>query len=140
MERFEEIAVKMDVEERIRAPFVFITFFLISMVVLAFSVGQVESSFVQVGLVYSDHAPYDSMNVSSLPWRPWRGGLLTAGGIFKYDQTITVALYNATPSPTKSLVAYFSGRPSEDGNVTLSLPYMHDGTLYRLVVSWNFTS
>ena len=111
---------------------------------LAAEAAGVEAGYVQVGLVYSDHAPYDAMNVSSSTWRPWSGGLFEPGRLFRYEQRVTVALYNATPSPTALLVASFSGKPSSarglEGNVTLSLPYMHDGTRYRLVVSWNFTA
>jgi hypothetical protein len=111
---------------------------------LAVEAVGVEAGYVQVGLVYSDHAPYDSMNVSSSTWRPWSGSLFEPSSIFRYEQRVTVALYNATPCPTVQLVANYSGKPSSarglEGNVTLSLPYMHDGTRYRLMVSWNFTA
>jgi hypothetical protein len=111
---------------------------------LAVEAVGVEAGYVQVGLVYSDHAPYDSMNVSSSTWRPWSGSLFEPSSIFRYEQRVTVALYNATPGPTVQLVASYSGKPSSarglEGNVTLILPYMHDGTRYRLVVSWNFTA
>ena len=109
-------------------------------VVSFISVSVKAEPYVQIGLVYSDHAPYDAMNVSSAPWKPWRRGLFESNGIFKYDQLVTVMLYNATPTPTEDLVAIFRGKPDDTGNVTLYLPFMHDGTQYRVIVCWNFTA